>query len=126
MVATDGKLTKKGPKATLSFELPLAHPKKVTENTLVLHVFEPTYYMDMTWDKASDITLSPALAETCSFKLIPAHPTPEEVSYAMSLPADADPDNTLGQLFTQTVKFHCDVPNSSNNKAQEKVNEQPK
>ncbi|MCW1890265.1 hypothetical protein OK016_17250 [Vibrio chagasii] len=25
----------------------------------------------------------------------------------MSLPADADPDNTLGQLFTQSVELHC-------------------
>lgn len=126
LVARDGKLTQKGPKATLTFELPIAHPKKVTADSIVLRVFEPTYYMDMTWDKASDITLSPELAKTCSFTLIPAHPTPEEVSYAMSLPADADPDNTLGQLFTQTIKFHCNVPPSPNKKAQEKLNEQHK
>lgn len=126
LVAKNGKLTKKGPKATLSFELPLAHPKKVTADSIVLHVFEPTYYMDMTWDKASDIVLAPELAKTCSFKLIPAHPTPEEVSYAMSLPPDADPDNTLGQLFTQTVKFHCNVPQDSKDQAKEKVDENKK
>lgn len=113
LVAGKGKLTQNGPKATLTFELPLAHPKKVTKDSIKLHIFEPTYYMDMTWDKSSDITLSPELAKTCTTKLIPANPTPEEVSYAMSLPADADPDNTLGQLFTQTVEFHCHVKPAS-------------
>ncbi len=60
-----------------------------------------------------DIILSPELAKTCSFKLIEPHPTPEQVTYAMSIPADADPDNKLGQVFTQTVQLFCNVDNAS-------------
>lgn len=94
-------------KLVMSFELPLAKPKAVTRDSLRLLIFDPSYYVDMSWKSKNDVVLSSDLAHHCQIELIEPNPTPKQMAYAMSLPADADPDNALGQLFTQTVKLHC-------------------
>jgi len=106
-LARRGVLTQNRSKLTLDFELPLSKPKVLNGNPLKLLIFEPSYYVDMSWQKERDIQLSPDLAKHCSLELIAPNPTTEQMSYAMSLPADADPDNALGQLFTQTVMITC-------------------
>ncbi|MGB2078191.1 MAG: DUF1007 family protein [Vibrio sp.] len=105
--AENARYTLKQGKLTLSFELPLEKPQPVQGQSLKLLVFEPSYYIDMTWKSEDDIKLSGDLAKACQVEIIEPTPTPEQMSYAMSLPADADPDNALGQLFTQTAEFHC-------------------
>ncbi|PSU58039.1 DUF1007 domain-containing protein [Photobacterium aphoticum] len=106
-VVESGTLSRDRAKLVLQFELPLSKPKPVTRDSLRLLIFEPSYYVDMAWKSSSDVVLSPDLARQCKVDVIAPNPTPEQMSYAMSLPADADPDNALGQLFTQTVKLHC-------------------
>ncbi len=106
-IAKDGVLTKDRAKATLTFDLPLSKPQPLTNDSLRLLIFEPSYYVDMSWKDKSDIELSPELAKSCTLQLVEPNPTPEQMLYAQSLPADADPDNALGQLFTQTVKLNC-------------------
>ncbi|MEG3753584.1 DUF1007 family protein [Psychromonas arctica] len=102
-----GTLTQKGSKLTLDFYVPLSKPKAISDRPLKLAIFEPSYYVDMSWDSKNDIQLSSALSKRCSFELIPPNPSPEQVSYAMSLGVDEDPDDALGQLFTQTVFINC-------------------
>ncbi len=98
--------THKG-KATLTFDLPLAKPYVFNGKPLTLKVFDPTYYVDMSWADRSHLIFDEALKKHCAMTLIEPHPTPEQVSYAMSLPVDADPDNALGQLFTQAATITC-------------------
>lgn len=106
-VAHSEKLTRNRAKLMLSFELPLSKPQPVTSDSLRLLIFDRSYYVDMAWTSVSDIQLSDELSRQCRLSLAQPNPTPEQVSYAMSLPADADPDYALGQLFTQTVNLHC-------------------
>lgn len=106
-VAQNGSLARNRAKLVLSFELPLSKPQPVTRDSLRLLIFEPSYYVDMAWKSSNDVVLSPELDRQCDLEVIEPNPTPEQMTYAMSLPADADPDNALGQLFTQTVKIHC-------------------
>ncbi|WP_028863966.1 DUF1007 family protein [Psychromonas aquimarina] len=110
--AQNARLTQDKAKLILSFDLPLSRPQPLTTDSLRLLIFEPSYYIDMSWKKSSDLQLSEALAQSCSFDLIAPNPTAEQMSYALSLPADADPDNELGQLFTQTVKLVCQDKNA--------------
>ncbi len=104
---TQARLTTAKGKATLEFALPLAKPYAFDGKTLTLKVFDPTYYVDMSWDDRNHLIFDEALKNRCALKLIAPNPTPEQVSYAMSLPADADPDNALGQLFTQAATITC-------------------
>ncbi|WP_117232682.1 DUF1007 family protein [Vibrio maerlii] len=106
-VVEDAKFTRDRAKLVLSFHLPLSKPKPITRDSLRLLIFDPSYYVDMAWQSKTDVVLSTELAKQCGLKLIEPNPTPEQMSYAMSLPADADPDNTLGQLFTQSIDIHC-------------------
>ncbi|MEZ9230727.1 DUF1007 family protein [Vibrio amylolyticus] len=108
-VAHSEKLTRDKARLVLSFELPLSKPMPVTRESLRLLIFEPSYYVDMTWKSASDVVLSTDLARQCQLDLTQPNPTAEQMSYAMALPADADPDNALGQLFTQTISIHCAI-----------------
>ncbi|MDV5169246.1 DUF1007 family protein [Photobacterium rosenbergii] len=112
-LARYGKLTRDRARLVLTFELPLSKPKPVTEDSLKLLIFEPSYYVDMSWLSKGDVILAGDLADYCELEMIQPNPTPEQMSYAMSLPADADPDNALGQLFTQSVRFHCQPSESS-------------
>jgi len=106
-VAKNAKFERDKAKLVMTFELPLSKPKAVTRDTLRLLIFDPSYFVDMSWNSQSDVSLSPDLERQCSLDLVEPNPTPEQMSYAMSLSVDADPDNTLGQLFTQTIKLNC-------------------
>lgn len=106
-LARNAKMTRDKAKLVLSFEIPFTKPLPVTRDSLKLLIYEPSYYVDMAWRSTNDVVLSPELARQCQVNIIEPNPTPEQMSYAMSLPADADPDNTLGHLFTQTANIHC-------------------
>jgi len=94
-------------KLTLVFFLPLSKPKEIVNKSFKLLVFEPSYYVDMSWEHKTDIHLSPELAKHCSLDLIQPNPTPEQMTYAMSLGVEEGGDDTLGQLFTQIVNITC-------------------
>lgn len=106
-VAKNAKFERDKAKLVMTFELPVSKPKVVTRDTLRLLIFDPSYFVDMSWNAQSDVSLSPELERQCALELVEPNPTPEQMSYAMSLSVDADPDNTLGQLFTQTIKLSC-------------------
>lgn len=106
-VAENAKFERDKSKLVMTFELPLSKPKPVTRDSLRLLIFDPSYFVDMSWSSQSDVSLSPDLERQCALELVEPNPTPEQMSYAMSLSVDADPDNTLGQLFTQTIKLNC-------------------
>lgn len=94
-------------KATLRFDLPLVKPYPLNGNSLTLKIFDPTYYVDMSWSDEHPLKLSDELQPYCHSQVIEPNPTPKQVSYAMSIPADADPDDALGQLFTQSATITC-------------------
>ena len=79
-IATDGVLTKERAKATLTFELPLSKPQPITKDLRLL-IFEPSYYVDMSWKAKNDIILSPELNKVCTFDLL-NNPSPEQMLYA--------------------------------------------
>lgn len=108
-IAQNPHLTQDKAKLTLLFDLPLAKPQPLTQDSLRLLIFEPSYYVDMTWKQKTDVQLSGELQKNCSFTLVEPNPTTEQMLYAQSLPEDADPDHALGQLFTQTVTLQCNT-----------------
>ncbi|MGL6260181.1 DUF1007 family protein [Vibrio sp. WXL103] len=107
--AINGDLVRDRARLVMSFDLPLAQPLAIGDGPLELMIFEPSYYVDMSWRSPQDVTLSRELKSLCSLELVEPNPTPEQMSYAYSLPADAEPDNTLGQLFTQSVHIRCNI-----------------
>lgn len=104
-----GRITQDKLKLTLHFFLPLSKPKPINKIPLTLRVYESSYYVQMSWLKKEDVTLSPQLAKHCSKQLIEPQPTEEQSIYASSKPKEAAADNQLGGLFSQTVTINCSV-----------------
>lgn len=51
-LAENGELTQNRTKLTLTFDLPLSKPQPLTKDSLKVLIFEPSYYVDMSWKKA--------------------------------------------------------------------------
>lgn len=98
-------------KAVLSFTLSLVKPYNFDGKALSLRVFDPTYYVDMSWSSEQDIQFSNSLKSDCTFSLHEPHPSASQVNKAMLIPVDASPDYQLGKIFTQTVNFSCHYEN---------------
>ncbi len=104
---SDEKLRVEKGKAILDFTLLLDKPYQFHGKDLALRIFDPTYYVDMSWASAKDVQFAKGLAGTCSSTLIEPHPTAAQVNKAMAIPVDASPDYQLGKVFTQTITFSC-------------------
>ncbi|MFM2480577.1 DUF1007 family protein [Celerinatantimonas sp. YJH-8] len=94
-------------KLILEFTITLSKPQPYTQHPLKLMIFDPSYYVDMYWNNAADIKLTAPVAKHCQSQLLEPHPSQKDINYAMSIPADADPDYPLGQLFTQKLILRC-------------------
>ncbi|GDY26641.1 membrane protein [Agarivorans sp. Toyoura001] len=93
----------------LSFKQPISmHAISMGQGTLDIRVFDPSYYIDMSWRDSNDLALAIELQAACSQKIIEPSPSSEQMSYALALPADASPDNALGKLFTQQGVITCE------------------
>ncbi|WP_261836881.1 DUF1007 family protein [Vibrio ishigakensis] len=103
-----GEISMIGPRMRLQFELELAEPVSLDTPDLSLFIFDPTYYIDMSWDKRAEVSFSDNYQGNCHIKVIEPKPTSEQIAYAMSLAVDSDPDDELGKLFTQKAVIDCD------------------
>ncbi len=106
-LAKQGILVQDKIKATLQFYLPLAEPLVLSDKSLKLLIYDPSYYVDMSWPAKNSVLLSPELNQYCKLSLIEATPTSEQLAYVMSLPVDAERDNAIGELFTQSAIINC-------------------
>ena len=92
-----------------NFTLPLATPQPVAGQTFTFSTFDPTYYVDMFYDKDSDFSLPAGLRAACKATVMTPKPNDKMLSYAQSLDkADAPPeDMALGSYFAQKVTLTC-------------------
>ena len=102
-------LARVGHQAVLTFVLPLAHPQPLKGQTYQFATFDPTYFVDMSYDHTGDAKLPKALATLCKISVKTPQPTEDMQSFALSLDkADAPPeDMELGKQFAQQVTLQC-------------------
>ena len=103
------RLLREGNKAVLEFILPLGEPQPLAGQRYTFSVFDPTYFVDMTFADEKSLRLPDELAKQCRFTLKTPRPDAALQSYALSLDkADAPPaDMDLGRQFAQTVTLQC-------------------
>lgn len=100
-------LSRKGRRMVLNFTLPLSRTVDLAQEELDVQVFDNTYYIDITWNNRSTITLDSSLSSHCHFELITPTPSQEIIDYAMSLGVDDVGDDDLGRHFSQSVSLSC-------------------
>ncbi|MBX4341066.1 DUF1007 family protein, partial [Mycobacterium tuberculosis] len=81
----------------------------IAGQTFTFSTFDPTYYVDMFYDKDSDFSLPAGLRAACKATVMTPKPNDKMLSYAQSLDkADAPPeDMALGSYFAQKVTLTC-------------------
>jgi ABC-type uncharacterized transport system substrate-binding protein len=102
-------LARVGHQAVLTFILPLAHPQPLKGQTYQFATFDPTYFVDMSYDHSGDAKLPKALTALCKISVKTPKPTEDMQSFALSLDkADAPPEDIeLGKQFAQQVTLQC-------------------
>lgn len=102
-------MAREGHQAVLTFTLPLAEPQPLSGQTYTFSTFDPTYYVDMSYEKERDVSLSPTMKKQCRMTLHTPTPSEESLSFAQSLDKeDAPPeDMELGKQFAQKVTLTC-------------------
>ena len=95
--------------AVLTFVLPLAHPQPLAGQTYSISTFDPTYFVDMSYDQDRDAALAPGFSKQCRISVHTPTPNEQTLSFAQSLDKeDAPPeDMELGKQFAQTVTLQC-------------------
>lgn len=95
--------------AVLTFVLPLAQPQPLAGQTYIISTFDPTYYVDMSYDKDNDAKLAPGLSNQCRINVHTPTPNEQSLRFAQSLDKeDAPPeDMELGKQFAQKVTVQC-------------------
>lgn len=95
--------------AVLHFVLPLSQPQPLAGQHYRFATFDPTYFVDMFYQKAQDVVLPHELEGRCQITLTTPKPSDEALMFAQSLDkADAPPeDMELGKQFAQQVDLQC-------------------
>ncbi|STW79876.1 periplasmic or exported protein [Klebsiella michiganensis] len=59
--------------------LPLAKPQPLAGQTFTFSTYDPTYYVDMYYDKDADFTLPTAMKTSCTAKVMTPKPNEKNV-----------------------------------------------
>ena len=105
----DYGLARQGHQAVLTFTLPLASPQPLVGQTYTFSTFDPTYYVDMSYEKDSDVAFAADFKGACNVSVHTPQPNEQMLSYAQSLDKEDAPeeDMQLGKQFAQKVTVQC-------------------
>jgi ABC-type uncharacterized transport system substrate-binding protein len=106
---TEYHLSRQGHQAVLEFVLPLAEPQPLAGKPFEISIYDPTYFVDMTYKDQTALHLPPEMAPQCKFSLMTPKPDSSLQAYALSLDKNDAPseDMALGQQFAQRVTLQC-------------------
>ncbi len=106
---TEYHLSRKGHQAVLEFILPLAEPQPLAGKPFIISTYDPTYFVDMTYDGNKAVRLSDEMAKSCKLTLFTPNPNTSLQAYALSLDKSDSPgeDMELGKQFAQRVTVQC-------------------
>ncbi|KZM43019.1 hypothetical protein OA92_09575 [Marinomonas sp. SBI22] len=101
------RVTLDGIDVVFSFYLGFDEPLLLDQGELGIQVFDPSYFIEMSWPSANDLQLSDALSSVCKRQVVESEPSMEQISQAWAMPIDASPDLTLGAVFAQESQIAC-------------------
>lgn len=106
---TDYGLAREGHQAVLTFTLALATPQPLAGQTYTFSTFDPTYYVDMSYENDADVAFAPGVKGQCKINVHTPKPNEDMLSYAQSLDKEDAPeeDMELGKQFAQKVTVQC-------------------
>lgn len=102
-------MRREGHSAILTFLLPLALPRPLTNSQFTLMTYDPTYFVDMTYANQRALIMPPTMKSLCQLNLVPPKPNGDLLAYAQALDKKDAPDEDieLGKQFAQKVEVQC-------------------
>jgi len=97
----------RGERFVLSFTAPLAQPVDPAVHTLEFSVYDPTYFIQMMHVDSDPPGVRGTGAAACRAAVHAPEPTPAALARAFAMDWQAEPDDTLGELFAQKVTLQC-------------------
>ena len=70
-------------------------------------IFDPTYYIEMFHQEGKTITFDGDAPAGCSTEIVQPNPSADAIALSQSASLDANPDDTIGRLFAETVHVKC-------------------
>ncbi|WP_411569355.1 DUF1007 family protein [Serratia sp. UGAL515B_01] len=106
---TEYQLSRQGHKAVLEFVLPLAQAQPLAGKPFEISTYDPTYFVDMSYQDKKALHLPPEMNKQCKVSLMTPKPDKSLQAYALSLDKNDSPgeDLALGQQFAQRVMLSC-------------------
>lgn len=102
-------LAREGHRAILTFTLPFMKPQPVSGEPLAISTFDPSYFVDFSYDDERALHLPAGLKASCQLALFTPAPDRSLQAYALSLDKADSPDEDLdlGKQFAQKVTLQC-------------------
>jgi ABC-type uncharacterized transport system substrate-binding protein len=96
-----------GHRLEMTFLLPFQAPVDLAAGPLVYAIYDPTYYIEVLHAERPDAVRLVNAPKDCRSRLIPPHPTPENVMLAQALDTTQTAGDGLGLLFAEKVSVRC-------------------
>lgn len=95
------------PQLVLSMRFTFKNGLIIKDRTLTLRIFDPSYYIDVKYNNAADVSISNNSKMTCSKDIESPEPTADIIEYATSLDRSQKNTKGLGQYFADIVRVNC-------------------
>ncbi len=70
-------------------------------------IFDPTYYIEMFHREGETIAFGGDAPAGCDTEIVQPNPSADAIALSQSASLDANPDDTIGRLFAETVHVKC-------------------
>ena len=70
-------------------------------------IFDPTYYIEMFHREGETIAFDGDAPTGCGTEIVQPNPSADAIALSQSASLDANPDDTIGRLFAETVHVKC-------------------
>lgn len=70
-------------------------------------IFDPTYYIEMFHREGETVAFDGDAPAGCGTEIVQPNPSADAIALSQSASLDANPDDTIGRLFAETVHVKC-------------------
>ena len=91
----------------MGFTVAIENHVDLKEQNFSYAIFDPTYYIEMYHPEGAIVSFDGDAPDDCGVEIVQPNPSAEAIALSRSASLDANPDNTIGRLFAETVRVEC-------------------
>lgn len=91
----------------MRFTVSIESPVDLAAQAFSYAIFDPTYYIEMYHAEGETISFQGNAPDNCGTEILQPNPSADAIALSRSSSLDANPDNTIGRLFAETIRVTC-------------------